>query len=223
MLLNFSPRSATKRNLLLCLMPVLMPVLMLSTAACSQQSVSDHSSLTAKSTKQPTLSANSGYQLQMLKDCEFVIQRQLQADEIMLFKKLKDAETHMAVLQAPLDLMEQQLASKTKLMADMSSQIEQQAQLLSEPDPVLLETQAELSQQISAIVDSFQPDIDAISSHGKQIGDLADQFTQLITQGAASNSYDQIRIIEPGESATKNCQQGMFFQKSFSVTSLKKL
>lgn len=195
-------------------------VLILATTACSQAVSSQVATPTTQlTTSAPVTSASNDYQLQILKNCEFVKQRALSRDEIALYEKLQNAEQNMTSLQAPLALMEQQLATQTKLLEEMSAQIEQQAQQ-GEPDPVLLETQAELSQQISAIVDSFEPDIEAVSANGDQIGAIADEFTALLTKDTAADSYDQIRIISPGEPATKDCNNGMFFHKSFSVKSL---
>jgi|GEM_PF-3108281 len=198
-------------------------VLLLATTACSQAVNSQVA--TSATTPTPTSTAstagNSSYQLQILKNCEFVKQRALSVEEIALYQQLKSAEQNMTALQAPLDLMEQQLEAQTKLLETMSAQIEQQAQQQGEPDPVLLETQAELSQKISAIVDSFEPDIAAVSAHGEQIGVIADQFTALLAKDAPAGSYDQMRVIGPGEQATKDCNNGMFFHKSFSVKSLK--
>lgn len=198
-------------------------VLVVMTTACSQAVSSQVASPSTASTPDSTAatSINSGYQLQILKNCEFVKQRQLSNDEISLYQKLKQAEHNMTALQAPLELMEQQLETQTKLLESMSEQIAQQAHQQGEPDPVLLETQAELSQQISAIVDSFEPDIEAVSANGEQIGAIADEFTALLTKDTSADSYDQIRILGPGEQVTKDCNNGMFFHKSFSLKSLK--
>jgi len=209
MLLNATPYM--KKNLGITL------VLLVATAACSQAV----SSQVTKPTTTAVSSTTDRYQLQILKNCEFIKQRALSVEEIALYQKLKTAEQNMTALQAPLDLMERQLATQTKLLEAMSTQIEQQAQQQGEPDPVLLETQAELSQQISAIVDSFEPDIAAVSVHGEQISTIADKFTALLAKDTPAGSYDQMRIIAPGEQAAKDCNNGMFFQKSISVKSLK--
>jgi len=208
MVLKFTPQLHKKLGLTL--------VVLIATAACSQAV----SSQVANSTATATTTSSNSYQLQILKNCEFVKQRALSVEEIALYQQLKSAEKNMTALQAPLELMEQQLATQTKLLEEMSAQIEQQAQQ-GEPDPVLLETQAELSQQISAIVDSFEPDIAAVSANGEQIGVIADQFTALLTKDTPAGSYDQMRVISPGEQVTKDCNNGMFFNKSFSVKSLK--
>ncbi|RVU37115.1 hypothetical protein EOE67_12460 [Rheinheimera riviphila] len=216
MMLKITPQF--KKNLGLSL------VLVLVTTACSQavssQAATPSTPLTTSAPVTTTTSASNDYQLQILKNCEFVKQRALSSEEIALYQQLKSAEQNMTALQAPLDLMEQQLESQTKLLESMSAQIEQQAQH-GEPDPVLLETQAELSQQISAIVDSFEPDIAAVSANGEQIGVIADQFTALLAKDTPAGSYDQMRVISPGEQTTKDCNNGMFFHKSFSVKSLK--
>lgn len=213
MMLKITPQF--KKNLGLSLL------LVLAATACSQAVSSQVATPTTPlTTSAPVTSASTDYQLQILKNCEFVKQRALSAAEIALYQQLKSAEQNMTALQAPLDLMEQQLESQTKLLESMSAQIEQQAQY-GEPDPVLLETQAELSQQISAIVDSFEPDIAAVSANGEQIGVIADQFTALLAKDTPDGSYDQMRVIGPGEQTTKDCNNGMFFHKSFSVKSLK--
>jgi len=209
MLLKITPQFHKKLGLTL--------VLLFVTAACSQAV----SSQVANSTATAATPTSNSYQLQILKNCQFVKQRALTIDEIALYQKLKSAEQNMTTLQAPLDLMEQQLEAQTKLLEAMSAQIEEQAQQQGEADPVLLETQEELSQQISAIVDSFEPDIAAVSAHGEQIGTIADEFTALLAKDTPAGSYDQMRIVAPGEQATKDCNNGMFFHKSFSVKSLK--
>lgn len=191
---------------------VALSLVLLATLGCSQ----------AVSSQAATgvLPATENYQLQILKNCEFVKQRALTREEVALYQKLKSAEQNMQALQAPLDLMEQQLGAQTKLLESMSAQIEQQAESQGEPDPVLLETQAELSQQISAIVDSFEPDIKAVSANGEQIGKIADEFTALLAKDTPAGSYDQMRVIAPGEAVVKDCNNGMFFHKSFSVKTL---
>jgi hypothetical protein len=194
-------------------------MLVLATTACSQAVSSTVVAPSASATAATATSASSDYQLQILKNCEFVKQRALSKEEIALYQKLKNAEKNMAALQAPLDLMEQQLETQTKFMESMSAQIEQQV-ASGDPDPLLLETQAELGQEISAIVDSFEPELAAVSKHGEEIGAIADEFTALLAKDAPDGSYDQIRIIAPGEQAAKDCNNGMFFQKSFTVKSL---
>jgi hypothetical protein len=181
--------------------------------AMSTQSATPNTS----NAKAPQLSPTNQYQLQVFKNCVMLKQRQLNSEEIAVYKKLKNYEQQMDELQAPLALMEQQLGQQTKRMKSMSDQIAQQVNLQGEPDPVLLETQAELSEDISAIVDSFQPDIDAVSKNGEAIANLADEFSELISKDNPSESYDQIRVIEPGDADTKDCNQGMFFQKTISV------
>jgi hypothetical protein len=160
------------------------------------------------------LPINNDHQLQVFKNCVLVKQRPLNRNESTLYKKLKDHELKMEVVEAPLALMEQQLGQQTTLLESISDQITQQVKQHGEPDPVLLETQAELSQQISAIVDSFQPDIDTVSKYGEEIGNLADAFSQLIATDYPPDSYDQIRVIRAGETATTDCNQGMFFSKT---------
>lgn len=209
MMLQITPQFKKKLGLSL--------VLVLAMTACSQ-AVSSQMASPATPISAPS-AGSSDYQLHILKNCEFVKQRALSKEEIALYQQLKTAEQNMTALQAPLDLMEHQLASQTKLLESMSAQIEQQAQY-GEPDPVLLETQAELSQQISAIVDSFEPDIKAVSANGEQIGKIADEFTALLAKDTPAGSYDQMRVIAPGEAVIKDCNNGMFFHKSFSVKTL---
>ena len=212
-MLKISPLSKQKLGLPL--------MLLLATTACSQAISSPvvTPSTTLTSAITAATSTSGDYQLQILKNCEFVKQRALSQEEIVLYQKLKNAENNTAALQAPLDLMEQQLETQTKLIESMSAQIEQQV-ASGDPDPLLLETQAELGQEISAIVDSFEPELAAVSKHGEEIGVIADEFTALLAKDAPAGSYDQIRIIAPGEQAAKDCNNGMFFQKSFSVKSL---
>ncbi|MBU2180884.1 MAG: hypothetical protein KJ930_15765 [Gammaproteobacteria bacterium] len=193
-------------------------VVLLAIIGCSQALSSQTGSAVVAS--QPGLqtntvaNANSGYQIQVLKNCKLVKERLMTTEEVDLYLQLQQAEQLMEHLQVPLTQMDQELSARTKLLTSMSDRIEQQVEQYGEPEESLVREQAELSRDVSAIVDSFQPDITAVSTQGKLIGGIADKFTSLLKTDIGSQSYDQIRVISPGKQPTGSCDEGIFFQKS---------
>lgn len=179
------------------------------TAACSNAAI-------ANTTTSAAVTAET-YQMQVLKDCKVQSERALTPKEVQLYHELQLAEQQMKRLELPLQQMEAELNKQSKTLEKLSSQIEQQAWQQGGPDPELLKAQAEFSQRINAVVDSHQADIDAVSSQGNYIAQVAGEFEQLTIKQLDKNSFDQIRIYQKGEAVPTDCQQGMFFNKtSFS-------
>lgn len=182
------------------------------TAACSNAAMANTTTKTAV--------VAQAYQMQVLKDCKVQSERALTPKEVQLYHELQLAEQQMKRLELPLQQMEAELNKQSKTLEKLSSEIEQQAWQQGGPDPELLKTQAEFSQRISAVVDSHQADIDAVSSQGNYIAQVAGEFEQLTIKQLDKSSFDQIRIYQKGEAVPTNCQQGMFFSKtSFSKSS----
>lgn len=193
------------------------PVLVLTAlqlGACSNAGAAADSSALANAGTQSQNSGGSSYQLQVLKDCKVLSERPLNAQELKLYQELQLAEQRMKQLEAPLKQMEVELATQSKALEHLTSQIEQQAGQRQGPDPQLLAQQAEFSNKISAVVDSHQADIDALSSQGQYIATVATEFEQLVIKPLDKGSYDQIRLFPQGDKAPTDCQQGMFFSAS---------
>ncbi len=179
------------------------------TAACSNAAIANTTTSTAVTAE--------AYQMQVLKDCKVQSERALTPKEVQLYHELQLAEQQMQRLELPLQQMEAELNKQSKTLEKLSSQIEQQAWQQGGPDPELLKAQAEFSQRINAVVDSHRADIDAVSSQGNYIAQVAGEFEQLTIKQLDKNSFDQIRIYQQGEPVPTDCQQGMFFSKtSFS-------
>ncbi len=194
----------------------LLVLTMLQLSACSNATataVADQSGVDSAGAK-PQNSGRSGYQLQVLKNCKVLSERALNAQELKLYQELQLAEQRMKQLEAPLKQMEVELATQSKALEHLTSQIEQQAGQRQGPDPQLLAQQAEFSSRISAVVDSHQADIDALSSQGQYIATVATEFEQLVIKPLDKGSYDQIRLFPQGDKAPTDCQQGMFFSAS---------
>ncbi len=192
----------------------LMSLLVLSalsqTAACSNAAIAGTSTKTAP----------EAYQMQVLKDCKVQSERALTPKEVQLYQELELAEQQMKRLEVPLQQMETELNKQSKMLEKLSIQIEQQVWQQGGPDPELLKAQAEYSNRISAVVDSHQADIDAVSSQGNFIAQVAGEFEQLTIKQLDKGSFDQIRIYQKGDPVPTDCQQGMFFSKtSFSKSS----
>ncbi len=159
-------------------------------------------------------SAPTDYKLQVLKDCKLLSERPLTTAELSAWQNLKKAELKMDQLQIPLDQMSKALQPHQDKMEQLSAELEQQTKRDRMPDETLLEQTRMTAERIEDITDSYQGDIDAISSYGDEISKVANTFEQQITAQLPQGSYDQLRVLTPGEMPDKNCQSGMFFSKS---------
>ncbi|ALZ76868.1 hypothetical protein [Rheinheimera sp. F8] len=159
-------------------------------------------------------SAPTDYKLQVLKDCKLLSERALTAAELDAWQNLKKAELKMDQLQIPLDQMSKALEPHQDKMEQLSAELELQTKRDRMPDETLLEQTRMTAERIEDITDSYQGDIDAISSYGDEISKVAKTFEQQITAQLPQGSYDQLRVLKPGEQPDKNCQSGMFFSKS---------
>lgn len=176
------------------------------TAACSNAAMANPTAKTAVVTE--------AYQMQVLKDCKVQSERALTPKEVQLYHELQLAEQQMKRLEMPLQQMETELNKQSKMLEKLSNQIEQQVWQQGGPDPELLKAQAEYSNRINAVVDSHQGDIDAVSSQGNYIAQVAGEFEQLTIKPLDKDTFDQIRIYQQGEPVPTDCQQGMFFATS---------
>lgn len=158
-------------------------------------------------------SAPTDYKLQVLKDCKLLSERPLTAAELSAWQNLKKAELKMDQLQIPLDQMSKALGPHQDKMEQLSAELEQQTKRDRMPDETLLEQTRMTAERIEDITDSYQGDIDAISQYGDEISKVAKTFEQQITAQLPEGSFDQLRVVKPGETPDKNCQSGMFFSK----------
>ena len=168
-------------------------------------------------TSQPSATQQSlltEHKLQVLKDCKLLSERPLTAAELSAWQDLKKAELKMDQLQIPLDQMSKALEPHQDKMEQLSAELELQSKRDRMPDETLLEQTRMTAERIEDITDSYQGDIDAISSYGDEISKVAQVFEQQITAKLPAGSFDQLRVLTPGETPDKNCQRGMFFSKS---------
>ncbi len=156
----------------------------------------------------------SGHKLQVLKDCKLQSERDLTPAELSAWQDLKKAELKMDQLQIPLDQMSKALQPHQDKMEQLSAELEQQTKSQRIPDDNLLEQTRMTAERIEDITDSYQGDIDAISSYGDQISLVAKVFEQQVTAQLRAGSYDQLRIVVPGDKTAADCNSGMFFSKS---------
>ena len=159
-------------------------------------------------------SAPTDYKLQVLKDCKLLSERPLTAAELDAWQNLKKAELKMDQLQIPMDQMSKALGPHQDKMEQLSAELEQQTKRDRMPDETLLEQTRMTAERIEDITDSYQGDIDAISQYGDEISKVAETFEQQITAQLPEGSFDQLRVVKPGETPDKSCQSGMFFSKS---------
>ncbi len=154
------------------------------------------------------------HKLQVLKDCKLQSERPLTTAELSAWQDLKKAELKMDQLQIPLDQMSKALEPHQDKMEQLSAELEQQTKSHRIPDDELLEQTRMTAERIEDITDSYQGDIDAISSYGDHISQVAKVFEQQITAQLPTGSFDQLRVVTPGDKTAADCNSGMFFSKS---------
>ncbi len=156
----------------------------------------------------------TGHKLQVLKDCKLQSERALTPTELSAWQDLKKAELKMDQLQIPMDQMSKALQPHQDKMEQLSAELEQQTKSQRIPDDELLEQTRMTAERMEDITDSYQGDIDAISSYGDHISQVAKVFEQQVTAQLPSGSYDQLRVVAPGDKLAADCNSGMFFSKS---------
>ncbi|TXH98549.1 MAG: hypothetical protein E6Q75_01035 [Rheinheimera sp.] len=159
----------------------------------------------------------TGHKLQVLKDCKLQSERALTPTELSAWQDLKKAELKMDQLQIPMDQMSKALQPHQDKMEQLSAELEQQTKSQRIPDDELLEQTRMTAERMEDITDSYQGDIDAISSYGDHISQVAKVFEQQVTAQLPSGSYDQLRVVAPGDKLAADCNSGMFFSKSLRV------
>lgn len=159
----------------------------------------------------------TGHKLQVLKDCKLQSERALTPTELSAWQDLKKAELKTDKLQIPMDQMSKALQPHQDKMEQLSAELEQQTKSQRIPDDELLEQTRMTAERMEDITDSYQGDIDAISSYGDHISQVAKVFEQQVTAQLPSGSYDQLRVVAPGDKLAADCNSGMFFSKSLRV------
>ena len=157
------------------------------------------------------------HKLQVLKDCKLQSERALTPAELSAWQDLKKAELKMDQLQIPLDQMSKALQPHQVKMEQLSAELELQTKRDRMPDENLLEQTRMTAERMEDITDSYQGDIDAISSYGDHISQVAKVFEQQVTAQLPTGSYDQLRVVAPGDKLAADCNSGMFFSKSLRV------
>jgi len=184
-------------------MKLLSPLLLLSLFGITAlQAPLSAASNSAAGTNQP-------YQLQVLKDCKILQSRPLNHAEQTAYLMLQQSQQKMDGLQQPLEAMHQQLDALSEQMEQLNK-----ADDGTEPD---YQKMGELGNQMSAVTAQFEPDMAALENHAAIVEQDAKRFEQLIKQNLTGQTFDQLRVLAPGETiAAGDCRRGLFYQASIS-------
>lgn len=153
--------------------------------------------------------------LQYLKDCKIIKQRAMTEDESTALQQLQAAEARMEFLQQPLDEMQAKMKPHTQAMQQLSTKIEAQARR-GEFNDALMDEQQSAAEELSSIVAIYQKDIDRVTEFSRELEKKANNFSDLVVKDMAKESFDQIRIQQPGQTNT-SCDKGIFFNKSIHL------
>lgn len=153
--------------------------------------------------------------LQYLKECKIVKQRAMTEAEMTALQQLQSAEARMTFLQQPLDEMQAKMQPHEQAMQQISTQVAAQAGR-GEVNAALLEEQENTAEELSGIVAVYQKDIDRVTEFSSELEEKANHFSDLVKKDIAKDSFDQIRIQQPGET-NDSCDKGIFFNKSINL------
>lgn len=153
--------------------------------------------------------------LQYLKDCKLVKQRVMTTDEIAALQQLQAAEEKMRYLQHPLDEMQAKIKPQEQAMQQISKKIEAQARR-GDIDDDLLDEQQQAAEELTGTVAIYQKDIDRVTEFSDELEKKANIFSDLVKKDQPKDSFDQVRIQQPGENNT-SCDKGIFFNKTINL------
>lgn len=153
--------------------------------------------------------------LQYLKDCKLVKQRVMTTEEVSALQQLQAAEENMRYLQQPLDEMQAKMKPHEQAMQQISSKVEAQARR-GEIDDDLLEEQQRAAEELTGTVAIYQKDIDRVTEFSDELEKKANYFSDLVKKDQPNDSFDQVRIQQPGENNT-SCDKGIFFNKTINL------
>lgn len=150
-----------------------------------------------------------------LKNCNIIKQRSMTQPEVSAYQQLQQAEQRMNFLQEPLNEMQFKLEPRQEQMQQLSVKIAAQAQS-GHVDDLLVQAQQQTAEELSGTVAIYQKDIDLVTEFSKEIEKISRKFNELIEKDLAKDSFDQVKIVQQGETNTR-CDQGIFFNKSLGL------
>ncbi|WDE00203.1 hypothetical protein [Thalassomonas actiniarum] len=180
-------------------MPVILSLTLGLTAALSSYS-------------QAGQEADTGYSLNLLKDCQLVKTLPMTTELITLHQELQQQETLMASLELPINAISAKID-------DYSQQIEQLSVLAVQEDENNLHIdKSYLAQQqiavdaLNQLIAEHQQDFDALEQQGHQIGKIAHDFEREMKTVTQGFDYDHIRISSPAnDHNATGCEQSAGF------------
>lgn len=151
------------------------------------------------------------YKIQLIKNCQVISEKAMTSKQAAAYIALKNEEEKMTALENPIKAIEAQIR-------DYSHQIEAlTAKAIQEDDNTLrinksfLKEQEQVAKQLNALMKNHQHEFTALESQGNIIGEVAEQFSDLIEADLAEFDHDSLRISSPlNKDKDFQCHRGVF-------------
>lgn len=140
---------------------------------------------------------SSEYALVALKHCEVVSESALTEEQLNAYLALKEEETLMHGLEAPIEGLNEQIQELTNRIEEVTSLAVQETDNSIYIDKQYLKEQEGIADELNALMSAHKVDFDALEVQGRRIGKKAKIFERAIEAGLEDLDYDQLRIISP--------------------------
>ena len=150
-----------------------------------------------------SVNPNDIYTVKIIENCQVITEIPLNQQQTQAYLALKDEENKMAKLQAPIMAIEDKLGKYSQQIEQLSQQIFTDSKQPFQVDNAVLAKQALVVKKLDNLMAKHQADFDALGTQGRNIGDIADRFTQLITPLIANSKHHQVSIGRRDEKPSK--------------------
>jgi len=153
---------------------------------------------------------NTEYKIQLVKNCQVISEKSMNAEQIKAYIALKKEEDKMAALEHPIKAIEAQLNDYSQQIEALTAKAIQEDSKTLHINKSYLKEQEQVVAQLNTLVKNHQNDFKALESQGNAIGEVADNFTDLIEADLDEFDYDSLRIRSPlNKDKEFQCQRGI--------------
>lgn len=148
-------------------------------------------------------------QIAFIKNCKVIQQRAMTTNEFAAYQRLEAVEQQMEELQLPMKAFEAEMEQHSERMAELSDLVHQEDEHSIRIDKVKMAEQHKIAEEIQEITSRYKPHFAALELKGDEIGDIADDFTDLLEKSAPAGGFDHIQVISNSGKTTECYDDGI--------------
>ena len=153
-----------------------------------------------------TTMQNTDYSFSLSKNCQVIGEYQMTPEQVSAYIELKEQEEVMQSLQAPIELIQDELNEFTEQISELTSLAIQESEDSLYIDKRYLAQQEEVVEKLNLLMKAHKKDFDALGSQGNLIGDIANKFTDSLKLTIGDIDYDQLHVNSTNnEFSNSNC------------------